>query len=61
MTKKIEKYPEGYLPKLFYYEEQIRVTLAAGDLVKVRFFIEKYRYFLEQHLEYLKKLKNNPK
>lgn len=47
--KKIDKYPEGYLPKLKYYAAELAFALKVGDAKRVSYLCRKYRWFYDRH------------
>ena len=46
-----EKYPHGYLPKIGYWDAQLKRAQAAGDNERFAYCYGKMAYFSNRHIE----------
>jgi len=46
-----KKYPNGYLPKIQYWQYKVNKFINAGELEQAEFAIKKLQYFTSQQLE----------
>ena len=45
---KANRYPNGYMPKIEYYQAQLSIAVDSLDLDKIKFFTTKLEWFMDR-------------
>ena len=48
MKGKTNRYPEGYLPKIAYYQAKLSIAVNKLSIKDIKFYTTKLEYFLER-------------
>ena len=50
-TPRANRYPNGYLPKIEYYQAMLSNAVTDLDIKKIKFYTVKLEYFLDRQAE----------
>ncbi|MDA9262989.1 hypothetical protein OAC86_01160 [bacterium] len=45
---KTSRYPEGYMPKIEYYQAKLSIAVGTLSLGDIKFFTDKLEYFMDR-------------
>jgi len=48
MKERTNRYPEGYLPKIAYYQAKLSIAVNKLSIGDIKFYTTKLEYFLER-------------
>ena len=46
---KSNRYPNGYMPKIEYYQAQLSMAVDSLDLDQIKYFTTKLEWFMDRH------------
>ncbi len=48
---KVDRYPNGYTPKIEYYQAQLSMAVDSKDLDQIKYFTKKLEWFMDRQVK----------